>query len=694
MKSKKFLFTPPNVESGAEEESKLADFKRGRKIGSGAFGSVFEVTHKKSKKVFAMKEMSKRFIEEHDMLDNVVLEAKVMYSINHPNIVRIITHFEDKSNVYLILEKVENGSIDDLLKKRRKLPIRLAVEILYQLVTAIEFLHSMPHAVIHRDLKPANILLTKDNMVKIADFGWASVLQNKSTTMTVAGTYQYLAPEIIEQKGYSTPVDVWMLGVIFYEMICGKTPFEPKRVGPMDNFLTPLVQNIRYKKPQFTSDFNTSSKKLLMKLLEKRPQKRIKINQIKKDNLFKKYDLKKFDEFSRMELPKNILNNKTNKEWYVSIRQVRAELLMSLTTQNEAKNSKFKGVGYMFGKRLGTMRRKQKPEVVAGQQSPEAVKGRTGSPSKQTGLSESKVKAQADDMLSQDQSPREPSEVQRILRSGMRDEQKIKLIASQVSNWEDYEDKLIEDENFKIKPRNVRVTIPIEEPLDNEITRYFEEHSEYEVDAKGNIILKRMRQELDNANEKVKNLENYTSEVKKQGETAKRENEALREEVSGLEKQLVEQKQAQSKESEERIEALEKSVRALKEENLSIKMGKFKLKDILYNDLKETLVAKQEQMIESLEVLNMQFKSGVESQSQYNALFKKILEKNKDESAVFKQRSQINLKLSSEITEQTKELIQLRDTIRNQQKVIEGLQDRLKDKMMIQQYAGYLSDED
>jgi serine/threonine protein kinase len=363
-KNKKFLFTPPNVESGTEVESKLTDFKRGRKIGSGAFGSVYEVTHIKTKKIFAMKEMSKRFIEEHDMLENVVLEAKVMYSLNHPNIVRIITHFEDQRNIYLILEKVENGSIDDLLKKRRKLSIRVAVEILYQLVTAIEFLHSMPHPVIHRDLKPANVLLTKDNMVKIADFGWASVMQNKSQTVTVAGTYQYLAPEIIEQKGYSTPVDVWMLGIIFYEMIAGKTPFEPRKLGPRDDFLTPLIKNIRSKKPEFTSDFNTQSKKLLVKLLEKKPKKRIKINEIKRDNLFKKYDLKKFDDFAKTEIPKDFLNKKTNKEWYVSIRQVRADLLMSMTTQKENKGSVYKGMGYKFGQRFGTMRRQQKPEVV------------------------------------------------------------------------------------------------------------------------------------------------------------------------------------------------------------------------------------------------------------------------------------------------------------------------------------------
>ena len=165
MKAKKFLFKAPNVESGEEAESILQDFKKGRKIGSGAFGSVYEVTHLKTGKIFAMKEMSKRFIEEHDMLENVILEAKVMYSLNHANIVRIVTHFEDTRNVYLILEKVENGSIDDLLKRKKKIDMRTAVEILYQLVTAIEFLHSMAHPVIHRDLKPANILLTKNNMV-------------------------------------------------------------------------------------------------------------------------------------------------------------------------------------------------------------------------------------------------------------------------------------------------------------------------------------------------------------------------------------------------------------------------------------------------------------------------------------------------------------------------------------------------
>jgi serine/threonine protein kinase len=222
----------------------------------------------------------------------------------------------------------------------------------------------MPHAVIHRDLKPANILLTKEYMVKIADFGWASIMQNKNTTITVAGTYQYLAPEIIEQKGYSTPVDVWMLGVIFYEMICGKTPFEPRKLGPRDDFLTPLIKNIRSKKPEFTSDFNTLSKKLLVKLLEKKPAKRIKISKIKSDPLFKKYDLKKFDDFAKTAIQVDILNKKTTKEWYVSIRQVRADLLMSMTTNKiETNNSKYKGMGYKFGQRFGTMRRKEKPEV-------------------------------------------------------------------------------------------------------------------------------------------------------------------------------------------------------------------------------------------------------------------------------------------------------------------------------------------
>ena len=164
---------------------------------------------------------------------------------------RIITHFEDKENVYLILEKVENGSIDDLLKKKSKIPVRLAVEILYQLVTAIEFLHSMPQPIIHRDLKPANILLTKDNMVKIADFGWADIMHNKKTTITVAGTYPYLAPEIIKKKGYSTPVDIWMLGIIFFEMISGKTPFEPRKLVSRNDFLPLLIENIKSKKPNF-----------------------------------------------------------------------------------------------------------------------------------------------------------------------------------------------------------------------------------------------------------------------------------------------------------------------------------------------------------------------------------------------------------------------------------------------------------
>ena len=186
-------------------------------------------------------------------------------------------------------------------------------------------------------------------------------MQNKNTTVTVAGTYQYLAPEIIEQKGYSTPVDVWMLGIIFFEMISGKTPFEPKRLGPRDDFLGILIKNIRNKKPSFTADFNTQSKKLLMKLLDKNPNKRMKVNDIKNDKLFSKYDLKKFDNFAKGAVVNEILNPKTTKEWYASIIDVRADLFMSMTQPDQPKKSMFKGGFYKFGQK--TNKNKNKIEI-------------------------------------------------------------------------------------------------------------------------------------------------------------------------------------------------------------------------------------------------------------------------------------------------------------------------------------------
>ena len=166
--------------------------------------------------------------------------------------------------------------------------------------------------------------------------------------MTVAGTYQYLAPEIIGQKGYSTPVDVWMLGIILYEMVCGRTPFEPRKLRRGQDFIAPLIRNIKNDKPQFNSDFNTKSKQLIMRLLDKDPRKRIKISAIKKQELFKKYDLKKYDLFAESEVSSAMLNPKTDQDWYQSIMPNRTDLMMSMSRKLIPKKSIYKSGIYRY----------------------------------------------------------------------------------------------------------------------------------------------------------------------------------------------------------------------------------------------------------------------------------------------------------------------------------------------------------
>ena len=261
--------------SGEERECRKDDFESlaNSNIGVGGFGKVYKVRHKVSKNIFAIKVINKAKIIEHDLVEQIKLEVKIMYNLNHENIVKLHNHYEDDDNFYLILQYCARGQLYSILKKEGRLNEKHTAQFLREVLSACQYLHSMDPPIIHRDIKPENILLDGNNSVKLADFGWSNFFNGDRRRLTYCGTPEYLAPEMIKQCGHDKSLDIWNIGVLMFELLTGSPPFE----GANQN---ELFENILKFKIKWPKGFPGVAKDLVTKLLKTNPQERISLEEV------------------------------------------------------------------------------------------------------------------------------------------------------------------------------------------------------------------------------------------------------------------------------------------------------------------------------------------------------------------------------------------------------------------------------
>ena len=157
--------------------------------------------------------MNKQNIIRENIIEQINREVAILYKVNHPHIIKLINHFEDEQNVYLIMELGAKGQLLNLLKKySHGLDQPQAAQFMREIISAVKYLHSMDPPIIHRDIKPENILLDSNNRCKLADFGFSNYVYQYQERKSFCGTPQYLAPEMIEQKGHGPGVDIWAIG--------------------------------------------------------------------------------------------------------------------------------------------------------------------------------------------------------------------------------------------------------------------------------------------------------------------------------------------------------------------------------------------------------------------------------------------------------------------------------------------------
>ena len=205
-------------------------YSKGRFLGKGGFAKVYEFVCLETKQITAGKLMEKSALSKARARQKLMSEIKIHRSLHHTNIVRFEHYFEDENFVYIMLELCTNQSLNDLVRRRKRL-VELEVQCyLFQVLSALKYMHS--HRVIHRDIKLGNIFLSDKMEIKMGDLGLAAKLEfDGERKRTICGTPNYIAPEILEgRNGHSFEVDVWSFGVLMYTMLVGKPPFETNDV--------------------------------------------------------------------------------------------------------------------------------------------------------------------------------------------------------------------------------------------------------------------------------------------------------------------------------------------------------------------------------------------------------------------------------------------------------------------------------
>ncbi len=196
---------------------KLGKYEILEVLGTGGFGTVYLAQDMWLKKKVALKVPHR---QSSDII-NLLKEPQVQAALAHPNIVQVITAEKIDPYFFIVLEYVNGESLYHIIEREGKLPLSTAINYFRQICLGVQ--HAHQHNIIHRDLRPSNILITKDGVAKIADFGTSTWIEGAPYATTKIGSPPYMAPE--QFAGKSTFVsDIYSLGCIFYEMLTGSPP--------------------------------------------------------------------------------------------------------------------------------------------------------------------------------------------------------------------------------------------------------------------------------------------------------------------------------------------------------------------------------------------------------------------------------------------------------------------------------------
>ena len=248
------------------------DFQILKLIGKGTFGQVFQVRKKDTKRIYAMKVLSKKVIVQKKEIQHTIGERNILVrtaTTESPFIVGLKFSFQTAQDLYLVTDYMSGGELFWHLQKEGRFVEDRAKFYIAELILALRHLHQ--HDIVYRDLKPENILLDANGHIALCDFGLSKAnLAKNDTTNTFCGTTEYLAPEVLlDEQGYTKMVDFWSLGVLVFEMCCGWSPFYAEDTQQM-------YKNIAFGKVRFPRDaLSQEGRNFVKGLLNRNPAHRL-----------------------------------------------------------------------------------------------------------------------------------------------------------------------------------------------------------------------------------------------------------------------------------------------------------------------------------------------------------------------------------------------------------------------------------
>ncbi len=250
-----------------------------KSIGEGGMANVYLGQDTILDRKVAIKVLRGDLSNDEKFIRRFQREALSASSLSHPNIVEMYDVGEDNGNYYIVMEYIEGKTVKQLLKKRGKLTVREAVDIMLQLTDGMAEAHDS--YIIHRDIKPQNIMIREDGTIKITDFGIAMALNSTQLTQTnsVMGSVHYLPPEQASGKGSTIKSDIYSMGILFYELLTGTLPFKG------DNAVEIALKHLKEPMPSVCKKNNTvpqSIENIILKCTAKNPKNRY--NDVKEIN--------------------------------------------------------------------------------------------------------------------------------------------------------------------------------------------------------------------------------------------------------------------------------------------------------------------------------------------------------------------------------------------------------------------------
>lgn len=270
--------------SGPGAKPSLDNYEIIKVLGRGTYGKVQLVRSKSDNKIYALKTMGKRLLEETDQVEQTLVEKEVLLKTRHPFLVSAHAAFQTPEKIFLVIDYVPGGELFNRLKEEGKFSESRTRLYAAEIALGLGAMHS--HGLLYRDLKPENILIDADGHLRLTDFGLVKTqMFGDSTTGTFCGTPEYIAPEMLTQQPYTKVVDWWSFGIIVFEMLTGLPPFYDENTNKM-------YRMVLHDQVVFPPYLSPEAVDLISKLLDKDPAHRLggseeDVEEIKRHPFFK-----------------------------------------------------------------------------------------------------------------------------------------------------------------------------------------------------------------------------------------------------------------------------------------------------------------------------------------------------------------------------------------------------------------------